>query len=186
MKTAVGRALISPEALQSRVSALAEEIVASLPPSPADLTLVAVLSGSIIFLADLMRRLPMKMRLGLVTVSSYRGRATQPGPPRFEATALPSVAGRDVLIVDDVLDTGGTLRLVQREVSTAGARSVRTAVLLRKNTPAAREVAVDFVGFDIEDVFVVGYGLDYDGLYRNLPYIAELTREENTALRPLG
>jgi hypoxanthine phosphoribosyltransferase len=81
------------------------------------------------------------------------------------------------LIVDDIQDTGATLRLVQADVRRAGPRSLRTVVLLRKRGKAANDIPIDFVGFDIEDAFVVGYGLDYNGLYRNLPYIAVLRSE---------
>lgn len=166
--------LISQAQIATRVRSLAAEIAAQYAHAAEGMTIVSVLAGSIIFLGDLVRSLPMKLRIGLVTVSSYAGARTAPMQPKLTWSSLADVSGRDVLIVDDILDTGGTLRLVQAAVRDAGARSVRTTVLLRKPGKAPAGVTADFVGFDIDDVFVVGYGLDYDGLYRNLPYIGVL------------
>lgn len=170
--------LISQTQIATRIRSLAAEIASQYPHAGDGMTIVSVLAGSIIFLGDLVRSLPMRLRIGLVTVSSYAGAATTPMPPKLTWSSLANVAGRDVLIVDDILDTGGTLRLVQAAVRDAGARSVRTTVLLRKPGKAPASVTADFVGFDIDDVFVVGYGLDYDGLYRNLPYIGVLPPRE--------
>lgn len=173
--------MIIPEAqLRQRVSALGREIAASASPQTG-LTLVAILAGSIVFLADLVRQLPLPMRIGLMWVSSYRGGATDAGELRAETARLPDLRNRDVLIVDDILDTGGTLRRVQQEVRERQPRSVQTVVLLRKLGKANPPVKVDYVGFDIDDVFVVGYGLDHDGLYRNLPHIALLSEEAKSA-----
>ena len=175
MEDDIARVLISKEALETRVAGLADEIAAAYAECEGGITIVTILAGSLIFLADLMRRLPMKMKIGLVSVSSYAGATTTSRGAVLASTTLPEIAGRHVLIVDDILDTGGTLRLVQDELRKAGPRSVRTTVLLRKPNKAPADVKADFVGFDIEDAFVVGYGLDYDGLYRNLPYVAVLT-----------
>lgn len=164
--------LIDQERIAQRIEELADEITRKLPKDGDGVTIVSVLAGSVVFLVDLIRHLPMRLKIGLITVSSYPGERTAPQPPKLTWSSLGEVRGRDVLIIDDILDTGGTLRLVQSAIKDAGARSVQTAVLLRKPGKAPREVAADFVGFDIEDVFVVGYGLDFDGLYRNLPYIA--------------
>lgn len=172
--------IISEAQLRERVAALGREIAASASPQ-ANLTLVAILAGSIVFLADLVRQLPLPMRIGLMWVSSYRGDATKPGEIASGAGTLPDLRNRDVLIVDDILDTGGTLRRVQQEVREREPRSVQTVVLLRKPGKANPPVDVDFVGFDIDDVFVVGYGLDHDGLYRNLPHIARLEAEAKSA-----
>jgi hypoxanthine phosphoribosyltransferase len=177
MENDIARVLITEEALKKRVAVLATEITRSYADPQAGITIVTVLAGAIIFLGDLIRRLPIKIRIELVSVSSYRGRTTSPGDPILTPTSLPDLHGRDVLIVDDILDTGGTLRLVEDEVRRAGPRSIRTAVMLRKAGKAPPDVTVDFVGFDIEDAFVVGYGLDYGGLYRNLPFIAVLKPE---------
>jgi hypoxanthine phosphoribosyltransferase len=176
MHADVERILISAERLDERVSALAREIATAYGTGCEGITIVTILAGSIVFLGDLIRKLPMKMRIGLVGVSSYPGRSVESRGAVLSSGALPDIRGHDVLIVDDILDTGGTLRLVQAEIGRASPRSVRTVVLLRKPGKAPSDVAVDFVGFDIEDTFVVGYGLDFDGLYRNLPYIATLKR----------
>lgn len=174
MEPTIDRILISENALRDRVAALAEEIAATYRDADGGIAIVTVLAGSIVFLADLIRRLPMRMRVGLAMVSSYAGPTRVSEGAVLRSWSLPDVAGLDVLIVDDIVDTGGTLRVVQRAVAGLDPRSVRTAVLLRKVAKAPADVSVDFVGFDIEDVFVVGYGLDYDGVYRNLPYVAVL------------
>ena len=178
MKGDISSVLIAEPELKERVSALAGQIAAVYQDRREGIVIVSILAGSIIFLADLIRQLPMKMRIGMVTVSSYPGRATKSRGSVLQSAEWPRLRDRDVLIVDDILDTGGTLRVVQAEVRSAAPRSVRTVVLLRKPARAPDDVTVDFVGFDILDDFVVGYGLDYDGLYRNLPYIAVLRRPQ--------
>lgn len=174
MHEEIERVLIPADQLEERVSALAGEIASAYRSTENGITIVTILAGSLVFLGDLIRKLPMKLRIALVGVSSYPGRSTVSRGAVLASGALPDIRDHDVLIVDDILDTGGTLRLVQAEVRRSGPRSVRSVVLLRKPDKARPDVAVDFVGFDIEDVFVVGYGLDYDGLYRNLPYIGVL------------
>lgn len=170
----VAEILLHENELPTRVAALAGEIADAHPDRDRGITIVTVLSGSIVFLADLLRQLPLKTRLGLIHVSSYAGRNRVARGPTLIGTSLPDLHDQDVLIVDDILETGGTLRLVQSAVADAGPRAVRTAVLLRKPCRRDPEPTVDFVGFEIEDVFVVGYGLDYNGWYRNLPYVAAL------------
>jgi hypoxanthine phosphoribosyltransferase len=109
-----------------------------------------------------------------MTVSSYPGRSVSAQGAQVVAKQLGDVRGRHVLLLDDILDSGQTIRLVQSVLREQGAIGVRTCVLLRKDRPAAREIAVDYVGFDIPDEFVVGYGLDFDNYYRNLPDIVTL------------
>lgn len=171
----VDRILITEEQLQGRVTEMAAEIVRSFGELESHLTLVPILHGSLIFLADLMRRMPVKMELGLLTVSSYPGTATaSTGAPEILMDVAIDLKGRDVLLIDDILDTGRTLRKVTQRLQRKGLRRLKIATLLRKPTKAPPELIVDFVGFDIEDAFVVGYGLDYNNYYRNLPYIAVL------------
>jgi len=177
MREDVDRIVIREHELAERVTAMAREIAAGYPDSAEGITIVTVLAGSLVFLSDLIRRLPLKMRIGLITVSSYAGRTTLSNGAALASSFLPDLRNRHVLIVDDILETGGTLRLVQSQIRAAGPRSVKTAVLLRKTAKAPTDLPVEFIGFDIEDLFVVGYGLDYDGLYRNLPYIAVLRPE---------
>jgi hypoxanthine phosphoribosyltransferase len=172
------RILIPRDRIAARVRELAAEIVAAYEKDHIDgLTLVTILSGSLIFLADLIRELPLRMKIGLITVSSYRGATTESRGSIILHELNTDVAGRHVLLIDDILDTGGTLRMVRQRLEAAGARSVRTCVLLCKPSKAPQDVKADFVGFDIDDVFVVGYGLDYNDLYRNFPDIGVLRKE---------
>ncbi len=142
-----------------------------------EIVLVAILTGSIIFLADLIRQLPQKLRIEVVTVSSYPGRSTTSQGARIAGPGVEDLEGRHVLIVDDILDSGGTLRLIRQELARRRPKSLRACVLLRKKRPSAMSTPCDYVGFDIPDVFVVGYGLDYNNHYRNLPDIGTLRRE---------
>ncbi|MFQ5489627.1 MAG: hypoxanthine phosphoribosyltransferase [Phycisphaerae bacterium] len=177
MQADIDRVLISQQQLADRVRQMALEIAGAYPDLDAGLSLVTILSGSVIFLADLIRHLPMKMKIGLITVSSYSGATTTSKGAKLLQDLNVDVTGRDVLILDDILDTGNTLRLVTERLAERNPRSIKTAVLLRKFTKAPDDVVADFVGFDIKDVFVVGYGLDYDDHYRNLPHIAVLKPE---------
>ncbi len=145
-----------------------------------EITLIPILTGSIIFVSDLIRRLPLRMQISLISVTSYPGTATQSHGATVEAalTKLPeSLEGRHALILDDILDSGRTLNLVSNLVRERQPASLKTCVLLRKQRPEALQTPVDYVAFDIPDEFVVGYGLDYDDYYRNLPDIVTLRRE---------
>lgn len=176
MESDMDRILISREQIARRVCELGEQISETYAADEqAGLTLVTVLSGSLIFAADLIRCLPFRMKLGLITVSSYKG--TSPGQPSLIQQLKVDVRDRHVLVVDDILDTGATLRLVQAQLAAAGPKSLRTCVLLRKPDKAPADVPAEFVGFDIENSFVVGYGLDYNDHYRNLPDIGVLKPE---------
>ncbi|MBI1903142.1 MAG: hypoxanthine phosphoribosyltransferase [Planctomycetia bacterium] len=138
------------------------------------LIIVGILTGSIVLLADLIRRLDLPVRLGFAHASSYRGTARRPDELRLDTKWLPEIAGSHVLLVDDIFDSGRTLSAILGQLRTLEPRSLRSAVLLRKLGRQEVETQPDFVGFDIPDVFVVGYGLDYNGLFRNLPYIAAM------------
>jgi hypoxanthine phosphoribosyltransferase len=152
-----------------------------------NLTVIAVLHGSLMFVADLLRRIPLPLKLDCLSVASYHGKAQSSGEVVFKlATAspsggvqntLPNVGGRDILVLDDILDSGFTLAAVRETLETAKAHSIRICVLLSKKKQRAREVDADYVGFEIEDEFVVGYGLDFRERYRNLPYIGVLRKE---------
>ena len=143
-----------------------------------DLTVVAVLNGSIFFMADLLRRIQLPLRLDCLSVSSYHGGTESSGVVTFDQTSLPDVRGRHVLVLDDILDTGQTLHAIcGRLKDEGGPASIRVCVLLRKLKARAKEFEPDYVGFDIGDEFVVGYGLDYQERYRNLPFIGVLKRE---------
>lgn len=142
------------------------------------LTIVGVLTGSIVLLADLIRQLEMPLRIVLVQARSYRGRSIAPGPLYVDASSLADLRGQDVLIVDDIYDTGRTLEELVSLVDVTNPASVRVAVLLRKVGRQEIVLEPDWIGFDIPNEFVVGYGLDYDGLYRNLPFLAALEPAE--------
>ncbi len=141
------------------------------------LTILGVLTGSLMFLSDLVRRLEVPLRIGFIQASSYRGAATEPGALHIGPEIRGDLGGRHVLLLDDILDTGQTLRSLVGHMRDERIASLKIAVLLRKRGRQQHAVQVDFVGFDIPDEFVVGYGLDYNDEYRQLPHIAVLPRE---------
>lgn len=164
--------LLSEGQLSQGVDQLAARIEADY--AGRSVTVVGVLSGCVILLADLIRRLKLPMRVAWVQARSYRGAATRPGELTIDAGLLPDVQGHDVLLVDDIFDTGHTLAALVDNLTAAGAASVKTAVLLRKQGRQEARVSPDYTAFDIPDVFVVGYGMDYNDRYRNLPYVAAM------------
>ena len=168
------RTLFDAATIASRLDALAAEITAFYCDKPH--TVLAILNGSLVFAADLLRRIPLALRLECLGVASYHGGMESRGAVTFLQNSLPDFAGRHVLILDDILDTGCTLHAIrQRLLADAAPLSVRVAVLLRKSKLRAQPLDADYVGFDIEDDFVVGYGLDHQGHYRNLPDVRVLT-----------
>lgn len=138
------------------------------------LTVLGVLTGSIILLADLVRAVDRPLTMGLIRASSYRGKATRSDSLTISDDVLPELEGRDVLLVDDILDTGRTLEALLARVRRENPASLRSAVLLWKQGRQEVEIEPDFFCFRVPDVFVVGYGLDYDGEYRQLPFLAAL------------
>ena len=167
----IGRVLISEEEISTRLAQLASEITTATSHQP--LVVVAVLKGALVMVADLVRRLPVPLDLEFITAQSYYG-GTQSSGEVLVQGELPDIQGKTVLLVDDILDTGLTLQKLREMVNKAGAKQVLTCVLLNKRKVRSAEVTADFSGFEIEDEFVVGYGLDYAGRYRNLPYIGVL------------
>ena len=142
-----------------------------------DLTVIAVLNGSLIFMADLLRRIPLPLTLDCLSVASYHGKTQTSGEVIFKQVALPDIVDRHVLLLDDILDSGHTLAAIRDKLDTANPKSIRVCVLLSKKKVRDREVNADYVGFEIEDEFVVGYGLDFMEQYRNLPYIGVLRKD---------
>jgi len=168
--------LIPADRIQQRVAEIAKQIAADYEGRP--LTIVGVLTGCLIFLADLVRHLDLPLRIGLIQATSYRGATTRPGELRIHPELLPDVRDHDVLLLDDILDTGQTLSHLIRHLQGMGAASLRVGVLLRKQGRQQVALEPDYCGFDIPDVFVVGYGLDYNDMLRHLPYIAVLSEED--------
>lgn len=167
--------LIPAQRIQDRVGELARQVAADSAGRP--LTVVGVLTGSLIFLADLVRRLDLPLRIGLIQASSYRGATTAPGELRIDPALAPDVRGRHVLLLDDILDTGRTLDHLLCHFRSLETASLRVAVLLRKRGRQRLPVRPDYCGFDIPDTFVVGYGLDFNDEYRHLPFVAELSAD---------
>jgi hypoxanthine phosphoribosyltransferase len=180
MRSDIERILLTQEQIARRVKELAGQITAdySLPgrPGNGEITIITVLTGAMIFCADLIRHLPMRMRIGMLAVSSYPGTSTAAKACEVHSRQLGDVRGRQVLLVDDILDSGGTVRVVREMLQSHGPASLRACVLLRKPTEGAKQTPVDYVGFEIPDEFVVGYGLDWGDYYRNLPEIVTLKR----------
>ncbi len=171
------KTLLTEEQLQSGICRLASEIQVHYDHKP--LTIVGVLIGSVVLLADLIRKLEMPLKVEMVQARSYRGNSTRPGPLVINTDLLSSgIQGRDVLLVDDIFDTGNTLWELIPQIDELGPASIRSAVLLQKEGRTEVKMRPDFVGFKIPDEFVVGYGLDYNDMYRNLPYLAVLEPHE--------
>lgn len=168
--------LLPADEIQRRVAELADQI--ALDYRDRAVTIVGVLTGSLIFLADLVRHLDLHLRIGLIQASSYRGETTTPGALAIGPELLPDVRGRHVLLLDDILDTGQTLSRLVSHLRGLEIASLRTAVLLRKQGRQQVTVEPDYTGFEIPDTFVVGYGLDYNDEYRHLPYLAILPRPD--------
>jgi len=160
--------LLDEKALNDGVKRLAEEINAAYGNKP--LTIVGVLTGSVILMADLIRKLEMPLRVGVVQTSSYEG--TERGALTINSDMMLDISGRDVLLIDDIFDTGHTLEEVTQLMKGMGPASIESAVLLLKTGRQEVDWKPEFVAFDIPDEFVVGYGLDYNDEYRNLPYLA--------------
>jgi hypoxanthine phosphoribosyltransferase len=168
------RILISSDELSSRVRQIARGIQQDFQGR--DLVVVSLLNGTVMFLADLIRHLNLPLRLDFIGVSSY-GAGTESGELVFTKELRLNVRGRDVLLVDDILDTGKTLSRVRAKLRALKPRRLRTCVLLNKASRRIEKIDADYVGFDIPDYFVVGYGLDFAERYRNLPFVAVLRPE---------
>jgi len=161
--------LISEQQIQARVAEMAREIRRDFPD---DLHLVAVLKGAFVFMSDLVRHIPGHVSLDFMATSSYAAGTTTSGEVRLVKDLDVTLDGRHVVIVEDIVDSGLTLHYLRDVLRARNPKTLRTACLLNKPSRRRVEVPVEYVGFTIEDRFVVGYGLDYAEQYRNLPYIA--------------
>lgn len=175
------RVLLSAAELAAGIDRLAAEVRRDARGT--ELVVVGVLTGSLVIVADLIRRLEGPVRVSMAWASSYRGTATEPGTLRLHLDLLPDLTGQDVLVVDDIFDTGRTMEAIVAALEDRGAARVRSLVLLRKQGRGDVALEPDFVGFEIPDVFVVGYGLDFDGTFRQLDHVAALDEADLAAAR---
>ncbi len=173
MRHDLKRVLFHESTILARLDELSQRIEQDY--SGKDLTVIAVMNGSLMFMADLLRRVALPLKIDFLTVSSYHGGTSSSGKVTFKQEALQDIEGRHLLILDDILDSGLTLHAIKtRLLETGKPLSVKVCVLLQKKRPREQHVEVDYAGFEIEDEFVVGYGLDYQERYRNLPLIGVL------------
>ena len=177
MKDAM-KTLLSEEELQKGVAQMAAEVNQSFSDRP--LTIVGVMTGCIVLLADMIRQLKMPLRVGVVQASSYRDSTTS-GELVINSDLMLDITGHNVLVVDDIFDTGKTMVKLLETMEKLEPKSLQTGVLLLKNGRQEVDYRPDFVGFEIPDEFVVGYGLDYRDEYRNLPFLASLEEQEINA-----
>lgn len=162
--------LFSAEQIQSRISVLGAEIARDY--AGRNPLLLGVLKGAVIFLSDLMRAIDLRLGVEFMAISSYGEATRSSGEVKIVKDLDVPIEGRDILIVEDIVDTGLTLSYLMANLRSRGAKSVKLVALLNKQERRIREVQIDYLGFTIPDAFVVGYGLDFAERYRNLPYIA--------------
>jgi hypoxanthine phosphoribosyltransferase len=168
----IGEILVQPDDLKQRVRALGEEITVEYVGS--DLLLIGVLKGAVFFLADLMRHIDLPCEVDFMAVSSYGSATDSSGVVRILKDLDAAIEGRDVLIVEDIVDSGLTLQYLMRNLGARNPASLEVCALLTKPDRRKVELPIRFVGFEIPDRFAVGYGLDFAERYRNLPYVAAL------------
>ncbi len=165
------KVLLTEDELRIGVSKLAQQINETYGKSP--VTIIGIMTGSIMLLADVVRQLEMPLRVGVIQTSSYKDGMTR-GTLRINSSMLPDIRDRDVLLVDDIFDTGHTLNEVIAKIREFEPQGIKSAVLLTKQGRCEVDMQPDFAMFDIPDEFVVGYGLDYNDEYRNLPFVGVL------------
>lgn len=179
----IDRILIPRADIAGRIAEIANQLCQDLHQAtldadkPADFdraVLVPILTGAMVFTADLIRHMPFKLSLEMIAVSSYPGQTTESRGASIRGAIPRELTGRHVVIVDDILDSGRTIELVREAIAEQSPASIRTCVLLSKPSRRVVPIEPDYAGFEIPDEFVVGYGLDYDGYYRNLPDICVL------------
>lgn len=166
------RVLIDEQTLQARIRELGAQITKDYQGK--DLTLVAILKGSVFFACDLARNIDLPVELELMGASSYQGGTETTGEVRITTDVSKPLAGKNVLVVEDIVDTGLTMKFLLENLAARRPASVRICTLLEKPARARTKLDIDYKGFVIEDVFVIGYGLDYQERYRNLPFIGEM------------
>lgn len=169
--------MITRAQLEKRVRELGSEITGSLDQGPENLVAVGVLKGALVFMAELIRHLPPQITCDFLRLSSYEGGTESTGTVRFDFDLTQPIQGKDVLIIEDIVDTGLSMSFLIKALEVRNPRSIRLCTLLHKPARTKKKVKIDHLGFTIEDRFVIGYGLDYEGRYRNLDHIAALRPE---------
>jgi hypoxanthine phosphoribosyltransferase len=180
LEAAVGQVLIDEDALAGRITELADEV--STDYADRDLLLIGVLKGAVFFMADLMRQITVPCEVDFMAISSYGGSTDSSGVVRILKDLDINIRDRDVLVVEDIIDSGLTLQYLMRNLSSREPASLEVCALLTKPARREIEVPVRYVGFEIPNHFVIGYGLDFAERYRNLPYVGVL----NERLMPAG
>ncbi len=169
--------LLTAEQIQARIAELGAEIARDY--AGRDPLLIGVLKGAVVFISDLMRATDLRLGVEFIAISSYGSSTRTSGEVQIVKDLNVAIEGRDILVVEDIVDTGLTLSYLLANLHARGARSVKLAALLDKHERRVREVHIDYLGFRIPDAFVVGYGLDFAERYRNLPYIAIIRNPES-------
>lgn len=173
----IGEVLISQKQIEEKVEDIAKRITEEYIYDDAQLVLIGILKGSVIFLTDLSRKIELPLTFDFMSVSSYGDSTSSTGDVRILKDLDQKIEGKNVIIVEDIIDTGYTLSYLVKNLKSRGAKSIRIATLLNKKDRRIVDVDVDYIGFDIPDEFVVGYGIDYAQKYRNLPFIGIVKRE---------
>ena len=169
-----GKPIVTQEAMRARIRELGRQITADYAQK--DLIMIGILKGAYVFYADLARAIGLPLKVDFLVVSSYAGKARSSGKIRVLTELTEDIAGRDVLLVEDIVDSGCTLQHLRKALGARKPKSIKVCALLSKPDRRQVEVKVDYVGFNIPSKFVVGYGLDYRQNYRNLPYLAVLDK----------
>lgn len=178
IKALLKHVLIDEETIEKRVRELGEEITRDYQDEEAPLVLICILKGAVLFMTDLVKCIDLpNVQLDFMAVSSYGSGTVSTGDVRILKDLDRNIEGANVLLVEDIIDTGYTLKYLTENIAARGAKSVKIATLLNKEDRRVVDIHGDYVGFEIPDEFVVGYGLDYDEKYRNLPFVGTLKPE---------
>lgn len=169
-----GKPIVTQEAMRARIRELGRQITADYAQK--DLIMIGILKGAYVFYADLARAIGLPLKVDFLVVSSYAGKARSSGKIKVLTELTEDIAGRDVLLVEDIVDSGCTVQHLRKALGARKPKSIKVCALLNKPDRRQVEVKVDYVGFNIPNKFVVGYGLDYRQNYRNLPYLAVLDK----------
>ena len=175
MDNDIDHILVPEEELKAKVTALGEQITRDYEGK--DLLMVSILKGSVVFMADLMRASQLMCDVEFIAVSSYQNGTVSSGRVQITHDLQQDITGRDIVVIEDILDSGNTLYFLKNYFMTKGASSVTVVTLLDKPARRTKPIAADLAGFEVPDEFVVGYGLDYAQKYRNMPYIGVLKPE---------